>query len=226
MITIIEGLLGADEVAQFREHMDAATWQDGVHTAGGSARAAKDNLQLADGAEPALGLGQHILKRLGNHPLFISAALPRKILPPRFNRYAGGGAYGTHIDSALMRSGADTIRTDLSATIFLSSPDDYDGGVLEIETSTGAQPIKLDAGDMVLYLANSLHRVTPVTRGARVASFFWVESLVRDDGERALLFELDQSIQQLTRQIGDGDNAELLRLTALYHNLLRRWTIT
>jgi PKHD-type hydroxylase len=158
--------------------------------------------------------------------LLVSAALPRKIHPPRFNRYADGGTYGAHVDSALMRFGdGGMLRTDLSVTIFLSGPEEYDGGVLEIETGTGAQSVKLNAGDAILYLADSLHRVTPVTRGARLASFFWIESLVRDAGARALLFELDQAVQALTVQVGAA-HAEVVRLSALYHNLLRRWTIT
>ncbi|WP_085316499.1 Fe2+-dependent dioxygenase [Derxia lacustris] len=226
MLIPIEGVLGKDEVAQFRARLDAADWRDGAATAGTLAAGVKQNLQLDDAAEPAIGLGNHILRKLAGNPLFVSAALPRRIYPPKFNRYADGGNYGTHVDSAVMQlpgSGA-TLRTDLSATLFLTEPDDYDGGELEIEGVYGVQAVKLAAGDLVLYPSTSLHRVQPVTRGARVCAFFWIESLVGDDGERALLFDLDQSIQALTPRLPRND-AELLRLTGVYHNLLRRWAV-
>jgi PKHD-type hydroxylase len=227
MLIAIENVLSKDEVAQFRAHLDAAEWRDGAATAGSLARHRKRNLQLDDNAEPAMSLGDHVLRRIQAHPLFISAALPRKIFPPKFNRYEGGGEYGAHVDSALMRSprGDVTVRSDLSATLFLSEPDEYDGGELEIEGPFGVQRAKLEAGHMVLYPSSSLHRVTPVTRGARIASFFWIESLVGDEGERTLLFDLDQAIQGLTRTVGPQD-ADLLKLTHVYHNLLRRWART
>lgn len=227
MLIAIEQVLGKDEVRIFRERLDVAEWRDGVATAGTLARSAKRNQQLDDGAEPARSLGEHILRRLGENPLFIAAALPSKIYPPKFNRYRDGGTYGTHVDSALMPvPGTDvTVRSDLSATLFLSEPEEYDGGELEIEGPFGVQPVKLAAGDLVLYPANSLHRVAPVTRGARLASVFWIESWVKDEGERTLLFDLDQAIQGLTPQL-PADDAHLLRLTGLYHNLLRRWAIT
>lgn len=227
MLISIEGVLSKDEVRQFRARLDTADWLDGTKTAGTLARAIKHNLQLDDGSEPAVSLGNHILRKLGNHPRFISAALPAKIYPPKFNRYAGGGTYGAHVDSAVMQVPGTSVmvRSDLSATLFLSELDEYEGGDLEIEGSFGIQSVRLSAGDMVLYPSSSLHRVTPVTSGARVASFFWIESLVGDDGERALLFDLDQTIQGLTPLLRQ-DDANLLRLTGVYHNLLRRWAIT
>lgn len=227
MLTIIENLLSKDEVRQFRAHLDQAEWQDGAGTGGTLARQVKRNAQLNDESPLAISLGKHLLRTLGNHPLFISAALPRKIYPPKFNRYERDETYGTHIDSAVMLlpGSGQSLRTDLAATVFLAEPDEYDGGELEVESEFGAQTVKLAAGDMVLYPASSLHRVNPVRGGARVASFFWIESLVGDDGERAILFDLDQTIQRLTPVLDTG-NHELLRLTGTYHNLLRRWAIT
>jgi PKHD-type hydroxylase len=227
MLITIENVLSKDEVRQFRLHLDRAEWQDGARTAGTLAKHVKSNLQVDEDAEVAVSLGNHVLRILGNHPIFISAALPRKIYPPRFNRYARGGSYGLHVDSAVMPipGTRENLRSDLAATLFLAEPDEYEGGELEIDTGFGAQTIKLGAGDMVLYPASSLHRVTPVTHGARVASFFWIESLVGDDAERSLLFDLDQSIQSLGASLGAQDPA-LLRLTGIYHNLLRRWAIT
>ena len=223
MLITIDNVLSKDEVCQFRAHLDQAEWQDGAASAGTLARQAKNNQQLMENAEPAISLGNHLLRNLGADPRFISAALPRKIYPPRFNRYAGGGTYGTHVDSAVMQLPGSFVpmRADLSATVFLAEPDEYEGGELEIEGEFGAQAVKLAAGSMVLYPASSLHRVTPVTEGARVASFFWVESLVGDEAERALLFDLDQAIQTLT-----PNEPQLLRLTGIYHNLLRRWAVT
>lgn len=227
MLITIENVLSKDEVRGFRARLDQADWQDGTRTAGTLARNVKHNQQLADGSELAVALGQHILRQLGSQPLFISAALPSRIYPPKFNRYADGGTYGVHVDSAVMQIPGTTqsMRSDLSATLFLSEPDEYDGGELEIEDAFGAQAVKLEAGDLVLYPSSSLHRVTPVTRGARVASFFWIESLVRDDGQRTLLFDLDQAIQGLGTKVPEGD-AHLLKLTGTYHNLLRQWAIT
>lgn len=227
MMVVIENVLDASAVADVRAQLTGSEWHGGTATASGHAASRKDNLQLADGVEPAVSIGNLIVQRLWSNPLFISAALPRKIYPPRFNRYAGGQSYGAHVDAALMRAPGATemLRTDLSATLFLSEPDDYDGGELEIEGSFGAQSVKLGAGDVLLYLATSLHRVTSVTRGERLASFFWIESLVADDGERALLFELDQTIQRITAAAG-AESAELVSLTAIYHNLLRRWAVT
>jgi PKHD-type hydroxylase len=227
MLIPITQVLNKDEVQQFRAHLDNAAWQDGLATAGTLARAIKRNLQLDDEAEPAISLGNHILRRLGNHPLFISAALPLRIYPPKFNCYTGGGTYGAHVDSALMQvPGTNiTVRSDLSATLFLSEPDEYDGGELEIEGPFGVQAVKLDAGDMVLYPSSSLHRVAPVTRGTRICSFFWIQSMVADEGARTLLFDLDQSILGITPVVS-GDDPHLLKLTGVYHNLLRRWAQT
>lgn len=228
MLISIDQVLSQDEVRAFRAELDAADWQDGTATAGTLAISVKRNQQLQDGSELATRLGQHILRRLAATPLFISAALPRTIYPPKFNRYAGGGQYGAHVDSALMflpGSGGQQMRTDLSATLFLAEPEEYDGGELEVEGPFGVQTVKLAAGDMVLYPSTSLHRVTPVTRGARVASFFWIESLVADEGERTLLFDLDQSVQQLTPLLA-SDDMRLVQLTGVYHNLLRRFART
>jgi PKHD-type hydroxylase len=227
MLTTLDAVLSKDEVRQFRAYLDRAEWRDGAATAGTLARSAKNNAQIDDGAEVAVSLGNHILRTLGNTPLFIAAALPRRIYPPKFNRYAVGETYGTHVDSAVMQIPGThlSLRSDLAATLFLAEPDEYDGGELEIDTEFGVQTVKLGAGDMVLYPASSLHRVTPVTRGARVASFFWIESLVGDDAERSLLFDLDQAIQNLTPGL-DADDRNLLRLTGIYHNLLRRWAAT
>lgn len=227
MLITIDDVLSKDEVAQFRAWMERADWQDGAATGGSQARRVKHNLQLDDSAEPAISLGQHILRSLAANPLFVSAALPRKIYPPKFNRYEGGGSYGTHVDSAVMQlpGSGQSLRSDLSATLFLSGPDEYQGGELEIETEFGVQEVKLEAGSLVLYPSSSLHRVTPVTSGARLASFFWIESLVGDDGERSMLFDLDQAIQRLTPALAEHQR-ELVKLTGIYHNLLRRWAIT
>lgn len=224
MLISIDQVLTKDEVRQFRQELDASDWNDGAATAGTLAKSVKRNQQVADGSALAVRLGQHILRRLAATPLFISAALPRTIYPPKFNRYADGGTYGAHVDSALMflPGSSQQMRTDLSATLFLAEPEEYDGGELEVEGPFGVQAVKLGAGDMVLYPSTSLHRVTPVTRGARVASFFWIESLVPDEGERTLLFDLDQSIQQMTPLVAP-DDVRLLQLTGVYHNLLRRW---
>ncbi|MFT3813688.1 MAG: Fe2+-dependent dioxygenase [Acidovorax sp.] len=227
MLITIDQVLTPDEVRQFRAQLAAAgpaDWQDGAATAGTLAQSVKRNQQLADGSDLAVGLGQHILRKLAATPLFISAALPRTIYPPKFNRYAGGGTYGAHVDSAVMAlpGSGRQMRTDLSATLFLAEPDEYEGGTLEVEGAFGVQAVKLAAGDLVLYPSTSLHRVTPVTQGARLASFFWIESLVPDETERTLLFDLDQSIQQLAPLV-TPDDPRLVQLTGVYHNLLRRW---
>ena len=224
MLITIERVLAADEVRRFRDRLDAAEWRDGLETAGTLARAVKRNEQLRDGGSPATELGEFLLRRLAAHPRFISAALPSRVYPPKFNRYRDGGSYGLHVDSALMEvpgSGV-TVRTDLSATLFLSGPDEYQGGELEVEGPFGIQSVKLEAGDMVLYPSSSLHRVTPVTSGARIASFFWIQSHVPDEGSRTMLYDLDQAIQSLSRSHAP-DDPDLLTLTAVYHNLLRRW---
>ena len=227
MLIVIEGLLSADEVAQFRQHLEAAQWEAGSNTAGEVARAVKANQQLPDDGELAIALGNHILRKLGNHPQFVSAALPQAIYPPKFNRYAEGGHYGIHVDSAVMQMPGhqQSLRTDLSATVFLCEPEEYEGGELIIEDKFGAQPVKLNAGDMVLYPSSSLHQVLPVTAGARVCSFFWIQSLVRDDAHRELLYDLDQSVQAVRMEWG-SQHGEVNRLTSIYHNLLRQWVET
>ena len=227
MLTVIKQLLSAEEVRQFRKHLDGAPWQDGLKTAGSLAKSVKQNQQLEETSELAISLGNHILRKLAVHDGFTAFALPSKIYPPRFNRYTGGGTYGMHVDRALMPVAGSpvTVRGDLSATLFLSEPDEYEGGVLEIAASDGPQSVKLAAGDMVLYPSGALHRVTPVIRGARIASFFWVESFVGDPGRRALLFDLDQAIQGVTPSL-PADDPNLLKLTAVYHNLLRGWSRT
>lgn len=227
MLITIPQVLQSAEVAAVRARLDPADWHDGAATAGSIARRVKHNEQLDDSSDSAIQLGREIVRRLATHAGFVSAALPQRIYPPKFNRYRDGGAYGAHIDGSLMQlpGSALTLRTDLSATLFLSSPDDYDGGELVLQTRFGEQRVKLAAGDLVLYPASSLHQVTPVTRGMRVAAFFWVQSMVRDDRQRELLFELDQSVQALTTELGAG-HAEVVRLSGLYHNLVRQWAAT
>jgi PKHD-type hydroxylase len=224
MLIAIEGVLDKQEVRAARERLDSASWQDGAASAGSLARSQKFNHQIAEDDPVGIAIGEGILRKLGSNPLFVSAALPNKIYPPRFNRYVDGGSYGAHVDSAVMRTprGNVSVRSDLSATLFLAEPDEYDGGELEIDGVFGVQSVKLEAGDMILYPSSSLHRVTPVTRGARIASFFWIESLVGDEAERTLLFDLDQAIQGVTPLAPHGDK-NLLGLTGVYHNLLRRW---
>lgn len=224
MLTIIDALLSPDEVAALRAQLDTAAWVDGAQTAGSRSVAVKQNVQL-DRADPrARDLGNVILSRLGRNPLFVSASLAERIWPPMFNCYQDGGHYGTHVDAALMRpaDGGPSLRSDLSATIFLSDPDSYDGGELVIEDRFGAQSVKLNAGDMVLYPSSSLHQVTPVTRGRRVAAITWIQSAVADADARAMLFDLDQAIQRLTPRHAK-DDPDVDRLIGVYHNLLRRW---
>ena len=223
MIVTVADVLDAAQVAAARRTLDGARWVDGKVTAGHQSAAAKHNAQVAEDDPAAIEVGQTILSQLAANPLFVSAALPRHIFPPLFNRYAGGQSFGTHIDNAirLHRPSGMRIRSDLSATLFLSAPEDYDGGELVVEDVYGVQRIKLPAGHMALYPASSLHHVTPVTRGARVASFFWIQSLVRDDGQRTLLFDLDRATQQAGAAL--ADDAVAVQLAGVYHNLLRRW---
>lgn len=224
MLTIIEAVLEPAEVLAFRNKLASADWRDGAATAGTRSVAVKQNCQL-DRRDPlAVELGNRILSRLGRNPDFISASLAERIWPPVFNRYRDGGHYGTHSDAALMRlpEANLTLRSDLSATLFLSEPDEYDGGELVIEEQFGAQAVKLAAGDMVLYPSSSLHQVTPVTRGERICAILWLQSAVRDTAARALLFDLDQSIQTLS--IGRAaDDPDIDRLIHVYQNLTRRW---
>lgn len=228
MLLAIPDVLDATQVAEFRTALDGADWADGRITAGHQSAQAKDNAQLPEGSPVAQALGERLLAALARNSTFFAAALPKRIYPPLFNRYAGGQSFEWHVDNAVRydrsRGGVDPVRTDLSATLFLADPDDYDGGELEIEDTYGTQRVKLPAGHMVLYPGTSLHRVLPVTRGARVASFFWMQSMVRDDARRRMLFELDVSIRQLTAELHDHD--ALVRLTGVYHNLLRQWAET
>lgn len=222
----IPEILSATEVVHVRAALDRATWEDGRATAGHQAMQVKSNLQLPLDSPVARELGNLVLDRLGRTPLFIAAALPLRVLPPRFNRYEGGGAYGNHIDNALFRMpGADVyVRTDISCTLFLNDPGEYDGGELIVDDSYGSHQIKLPAGDMIIYPGTSHHRVTPVTKGARLASFFWTQSLVPSDVQRRTLFELDSAIQQLTAD--HPGHASISPLTGVYHNLLRQWSVT
>ena len=224
MLIAIDQVLSPEEVQQFRQALNGAEWEDGLNTAGTLARAVKRNQQLADGSDVAVQLGQHILRRLAVHPLFISAALPAKIYPPKFNRYAGGGTYGAHVDSAVMQIPGTqlTLRSDLSATLFLAEPDEYDGGELEIEGPFGVQTVKLAAGDMVLYPSSSIHEVKPVTRGTRIVCVGWIESLIADQAQREMLFDLENLRAALHQQL-PLQSAELLTLDKTIANLLRMW---
>jgi len=217
----IPDILSADEVAAVRALIDAADWVDGNVTSGPQSALAKRNMQLPEDSAAAREAGATVLAAIGRSPLFVAAALPAKVFPPLFNRYESGQAFGTHVDNAIrMRRGTDfRLRSDLSATLFLSDPESYDGGELVIGDGAG---VKLPAGHMLLYAASTLHRVEPVTRGARVASFFWVQSMVRSDADRAILFDLDRAIQTIAARSGQ-DDPEIIRLTGVYHNLLRRW---
>jgi len=223
MLLQIPDVLTAVQVAEARQILDAAEWIDGRVTAGHQSARAKDNMQLPEDHPASRQLGDMILGALQRNPLFISAALPLRVFPPLFNRYQGGQSFGSHVDNAIRQvsgSGA-RIRTDLSATLFLADPSEYDGGELLIEDTYGVHSVKLPAGHMILYPSTSLHHVRPVTRGARLASFFWIQSMVRDDGERTLLFDLDNAIQRVAGEV--PDSAAPVQLTAVYHNLLRRW---
>ena len=224
MLLTIPDLLSKAQVAQCRAALDQAEWVDGNVTSGPQSALAKNNRQIPEGSPVARQIGDLIQDALGASPLFITAALPLKVFPPLFNRYDSGQAFGTHVDNAIrhLRGTNFRIRSDLSATLFLSEPEEYDGGELTVEDTYGVQRVKLAAGDLVLYPSTSLHHVTPVTRGARVSSFFWIQSMVRDDGQRTLLFQMDTAIQQLVAELGNAD-AKVISLTGVYHNLLRRW---
>lgn len=228
MLLHVANVLTAEEVAHGRARLAAADWADGRITAGYQSAKAKQNLQLPDDHPVARELGALVLDKLQRHPTFMAGALPQRIFPPLFNCYREGQSFGFHVDNAVRypRTGDDrsALRTDLSATLFFNNPDEYDGGELVIEDSFGTHSVKLPAGDLILYPASSLHRVTPITRGERVASFFWIQSLVRDEGQRRLLFDLDVSIQSLTSQ--HADHPAMIQLVGVYHNLLRRWSET
>jgi PKHD-type hydroxylase len=223
MLIQIPDIFDAEQVAHARRLLEQANWMDGRITAGHQSSRAKDNLQVPEDDPVARQLGDQILGALQRNALFISAALPLRVFPPLFNCYRGGHSFGNHVDNAIRQVPGTgmRIRTDLSATLFLADPDEYDGGELLVEDTYGVHSVKLPAGHMVVYPASSLHNVQPVTRGARIASFFWIQSMIRDDGERTLLFDLDTAIQRLTVDVPDHPAA--IQLTAVYHNLLRRW---
>ena len=225
MLLHIPDVLTAEQVAHARAKLDAADWADGRITAGHQSAKAKDNAQLPEGSPVARELGAMVLDALSRNSTFFSAALPKRIYPPLFNRYSGGQSFGYHVDNAVRydrsQGGAEPVRTDLSATLFLSGPDEYEGGELIIEDTFGTQSVKLPAGHLVLYPGTSLHRVTPVTRGARIASFFWMQSMLRDDGHRRLMFQMDVAIRRLTQDV--PEHPALVQLTGVYHNLLREW---
>jgi PKHD-type hydroxylase len=225
MLLHIPDILTGDELAQLRQALDGADWTDGRETVGVQGAQVKHNQQLADASPLKTALGEIVLAALERSPLYFAAALPRRTLPPRFNRYTGGGEYGFHVDGSVMLQGSgparEYVRSDISCTLFLNEPEAYDGGELVVSDTYGEHEVKLPAGDIVIYPSSSLHRVAPVTRGARLASFFWVQSLIRDDSRRRLLFEMDTAIERLR---GSGaDAAAVLQLTGVYHNLLRQW---
>jgi PKHD-type hydroxylase len=224
MMLHIPEVLSRDQVAHIRRRLDEADWVDGRATVGTQGAKVKQNRQLPETSPVAKELGQIVLDALANSPLFFSAALPLLTCPPLFNSYAGGEHYGNHIDGAMRRIPAtgQWLRTDVSSTLFLCDAEEYDGGELIVEDAYGVHEVKLPAGDLILYPSTSVHRVEPVTRGARVCSFFWTQSMVRDDGRRALLLELDRNIQSLRARLGDCD--EMVGLTGHYHNLLRQWS--
>jgi PKHD-type hydroxylase len=227
MLITIPQVLNADQVTEARKLLDGAEWVDGRVTAGHQSAQAKDNMQLPELNPIARQVGATILQALGQNLLFLAAALPLHVVPPLFNRYSGGQSFGTHVDNSIryLPGTSHRIRTDLSATLFLAAPDEYDGGELIMEDTYGTKSVKLPSGHMVLYPSTSLHHVRPVTRGTRLCSFFWIQSMVRDNGHRALLFDLDQGIQRLGRDLSEHPSAKqsAVQLTGVYHNLLRQW---
>ena len=224
MLLHIPNILPSEQVAHCRAIMERADWRDGRMTAGPQSAKVKHNEQLAEDSPEAAELRDVVLRALERSPLFVTATLPARVFPPLFNKYEGGMTFGAHVDNAIRQlpGTGHRVRTDVSATLFISGPDEYDGGELVVEDTYGSHSVKLPAGDMIVYPATSLHHVTPVTRGARLASFFWIQSLVKDDGRRTLLFDLDTAIGEVGEVA--ADNPALVRLTACYHNLLRRWS--
>ncbi|MCH1919596.1 Fe2+-dependent dioxygenase [Shewanella sp. A3A] len=222
MLIEIPNVFTKEEVANIRAQLDAQPWIDGNQTSGEMAATRKRNQQLDKDNPVALDIGQRVMDRLLANPLFVSAALPLQFYPPLFNRYEGGETFGYHIDNAIRSTADGLVRTDLSTTLFLSEPDSYVGGELVIQDTFGTQAVKLAAGSAILYPSTSLHQVTPVTSGERTAAFMWLQSMVRDEGQRRLLFQLDQSIQALTATAAAPQ--EIFNLTGVYHNLLRRWS--
>ena len=225
MLQVIPGVFAKSTVQQLRARLDTADWVDGRVTAGHQSAQTKNNSQIPENHPVAREVGEQILEALGRHPLFRSAALPLKVFPPLFNRYAGGQTFGIHVDNSIRTHGATggRIRTDLSCTLFFSEPEEYDGGELIVEDTYGSKSVKLPAGDMILYPATSLHHVTPVTRGARVSSFFWLQSMIRQNAQRALLFDLDTAIQRVSPNGETAVQQSVVQLTGVYHNLLRQW---
>jgi len=223
MLLQIPDVLTAEQVAEAKRVFERAGWVDGKITAGHQSARAKDNMQLAEGSPESRELGQMVLAALQKNPLFVTAALPLQVFPPLFNRYQGGQSFGTHVDNAIRQvpGTPHRIRTDLSATLFFSRPDEYDGGELVVEDTYGVHSVKLPAGHLILYPSTSLHHVRPVTRGARICSFFWIQSMVRADADRALLFDLDTAIRVITQQ--NADHPAVVPLTGVYHNLIRRF---
>jgi PKHD-type hydroxylase len=223
MMVHIPKVLAPEQVARCRAVMEQAAWVDGRVTAGHQSAQVKNNLQLPETAPEARELGDMVMQALGRNPLFVSAVLPKQVFPPLFNRYDAGMTFGSHVDNAI-RGYLDTplqVRTDVSATLFITAPEDYDGGELVVEDTYGKHSVKLPAGDMIVYPGTSLHHVTPITRGSRIASFFWTQSLIRDDARRALLFDLDMSIRRLSAD--HPAHPSVVSLTSIYHNLLRQW---
>ncbi|MCG3150581.1 MAG: PKHD-type hydroxylase [Verrucomicrobiae bacterium] len=223
MLLSIPDVLTTEQVAQARQILDKAEWVDGKVTAGYQSARAKDNMQLPEGSPAARQLGDMIVAALGKNSLFLSSALPLRVFPPLFNRYTGGQSFGTHVDNAIRQvpGTPHRIRTDLSATLFFAGPEEYDGGELCVEDTYGVHSVKLPPGHMVVYPSTSLHHVRPVTRGARICAFFWIQSMLRDDGQRTLLFDLDSAIQRLNHDHPEHPSA--VQLTGVYHNLLRQW---
>jgi PKHD-type hydroxylase len=228
MLLTIPQLFSKEQVADARQQLLASEWIDGRVTAGYQAQEVKRNAQIPEGSPAHQAVGEMVLQGLARSPRFMSVALPLRVFPPMFNSYAGGQTFGTHVDTAIRQDArtGQRVRTDLSATLFLTEPEDYEGGELIVEDSYGTHIVKLPAGDMVLYPATSLHRVEPVTRGARISSFFWIQSMVRDDGQRTLLFDLDTAIQRIAASgsaQASGIKESSVQLTGVYHNLLRQW---
>jgi PKHD-type hydroxylase len=222
MLLHIRNLLDAPTLARIRARQDAAAWVDGRETVGPQGAKVKRNQQLGDASPLRAELGREIMAACARHPEFHAATLPVKILPPRFNRYADGGSYGQHVDGAVMAlADGSQLRSDIACTVFLAAPESYAGGELVIDDTYGEHEVKLPAGDAIVYPASSLHRVEPVTRGARVAAFFWIQSLVRDEGRRRILLQLDTALRELAE--GGADAGAVKQLTGVYHNLLRQW---
>ena len=222
MLAHIEAVLSPDQVALCRERLVASDWIDGRATAGQQSAKVKHNLQVPEDAPVARELGEMILAALGRNQDFVAAALPLRVFPPLFNRYEAGMAFDTHVDNAIRFAGPVRFRTDVSCTLFLSEPDEYDGGELIVEDVYGEHAMKLAAGDLIVYPATSLHRVAPITRGARWGAFFWAQSMVKSDEQRTLLLNLDRSVQRLAGKLGHTD-PEVVSLTGAYHNLMRMW---